>query len=133
MTHDFTGRTAVITGAAHGFGRAIARALARYGASVWACDILGAELAETARLCAEAGGRCEGRVVDVSDPEAVEAFVSEVLGADGGVDILVNDAGGVLGQVGRPLEEVTPAEWKAIFAGQHGWRRSGFPGPSRRP
>ena len=53
--------------------------------------------------------------MDVSDPEAVEAFVGEVLAADGRVDILVNDAGGVLGQVGRPLEEVTPAEWKAIF------------------
>ncbi len=115
MTYDFTGRTAVVTGAAHGFGRAIALAFARRGASVWACDILGDELAETARLCAGAGGRCEGRVVDVSDPDAVEAFVGEVLAADGRVDVLVNDAGGVLGQVGRPLEEVTPAEWKAIF------------------
>jgi 3-oxoacyl-[acyl-carrier protein] reductase len=115
VTYDFTGRTAVVTGAAHGFGRAIALAFARRGASVWACDILGDELAETARLCAGAGGRCEGRVVDVSDPDAVEAFVGEVLAADGRVDVLVNDAGGVLGQVGRPLEEVTPAEWKAIF------------------
>ena len=115
MTYDFTGRTAVVTGAAHGFGRAIALAFARRGASVWACDILGDELAETARLCAGAGGRCEGRVVDVSDPDAVEAFVGEVLAADGRVDVLVNDAGGVLGQVGRPLEEVSPAEWKAIF------------------
>jgi len=115
VTYDFTGRTAVVTGAAHGFGRAIALAFARRGASVWACDILGDELAETARLCAGAGGRCEGRVVDVSDPDAVEAFVGEVLAADGRVDVLVNDAGGVLGQVGRPLEEVSPAEWKAIF------------------
>ena len=115
MTHDFAGRTAVVTGAAHGFGRAIALAFARRGASVWACDILGDELATTARLCAEAEGGCEGRTVDVSDPDAVEAFVGEVLAADGRVDVLVNDAGGVLGQVGRPLEEVTPAEWKAIF------------------
>ncbi|MDP2480034.1 MAG: glucose 1-dehydrogenase [Candidatus Palauibacterales bacterium] len=115
MTYDFADRTSVVTGAAHGFGREIALAFARRGASVWACDILGDELAESARLCADAGGRCEARVVDVSDPDAVEAFVGEILAADGRVDVLVNDAGGVLGQVGRPLEEVTPAEWKAIF------------------
>jgi 3-oxoacyl-[acyl-carrier protein] reductase len=114
MTYDFTSRTAIVTGAAHGFGRAIALAFARRGARVWACDVLAEELAETAHLCTEDGGRCDVRVVDVRDLEAVEAFVREAAGG-GAVDILVNDAGGVLGQVGRPLEEVAPAEWKAIF------------------
>jgi 3-oxoacyl-[acyl-carrier protein] reductase len=51
----------------------------------------------------------------VTDKRAVEAFVSDASAASGRVDILVNDAGGVLGQVGRPLEEVTPADWQAIF------------------
>lgn len=116
MTHDFSGRTAIVTGAAHGFGRAIALALAQRGASVWACDVVEHELHETQQLCLAAGGACAARVVDVTDKRAVEAFVAEAAAATGRVDILVNNAGGVLGQVGRPLEQVTPDEWRGIFA-----------------
>lgn len=106
------GRTAVVTGAAHGFGREIARRLAAEGATVWACDILGEEVEETARLC---GGSCEARSVDVTDRDAVRSFIAEAEGERGRIDILVNDAGGVLGQVGRPLEEVSAEDWQAIF------------------
>jgi len=115
MTHDFTDRSVIVTGAAHGFGRAITLAFAGAGASVWACDVLEDELDETARRCVEAGGACEARVVDVTDRGAVWTFVDEVLAADGRIDVLVNNAGGVLGQVGRPLEEVPPGAWRAIF------------------
>ena len=108
MTLDFTGRTVLVTGAAHGFGRAISIALASRGAAVWACDVIEDELAETQRLC---GAACTTAVVDVRDKAAVQAFVA----AAGLVHILVNNAGGVLGQVGRPLEEVTPDEWQAIY------------------
>jgi NAD(P)-dependent dehydrogenase (short-subunit alcohol dehydrogenase family) len=52
--------------------------------------------------------------VDISSRPEVEAFVAEAAG-DSGIDILVNNAGGVLGQVGRPLEEITPDEWQGIF------------------
>jgi len=115
MTFDFSGRTALVTGAAHGFGRAIARAFASRGAHVWALDVLAGELAATEALCREAGGACEARVVDVRDRAAVEACVAEAVAGTGRVDILVNNAGGVLGQVGRPLEEVPPGDWQAIF------------------
>jgi 3-oxoacyl-[acyl-carrier protein] reductase len=108
MNLDFTGRIAIVTGAAHGFGRAISQAFAARGARVWACDVIEDELAETRRLCGEA---CTTRVVDVRDKNAVERFVAEA----GEVQILVNNAGGVLGQVGRPLEQVTQAEWQAIY------------------
>ena len=111
MNIDFGGRTALVTGAAHGFGRAIAVAFAERGAAVWACDVIGDELGETERLCRAAGGSCSARVVDVRDKRAIERFVAEA----GDVHILVNDAGGVLGQIGRPLEEVTPEGWQAIF------------------
>lgn len=115
MNLGFTGRVALITGAAHGFGRAISIAFARRGASVWVCDVLGDELLETQRLCRAAGGACTAREVDVTDALAVDEFVDVVTAASGRVDILVNNAGGVLGQVGRPIEEVTPAEWQSIF------------------
>jgi 3-oxoacyl-[acyl-carrier protein] reductase len=114
MNVDFTGRVAIVTGAAHGFGRAIAVALAERGASVWACDIVENELQETRELCASADGRCEVRVVDVADKGAVERFVGEVAEA-GRIDILVNNAGGVLGQVGRPIEQISQGDWQSIF------------------
>ncbi len=115
MNITFEGKTAIVTGAAHGFGRAIAHRLAERGASVWACDIVAEELAETERICREAGGQCQTRVVDVTKQDAVNALAAEALAATGRVDILVNDAGGVLGQVGQPIETVTPRQWQAIF------------------
>ncbi len=120
MNIRFDGKTVIVTGAAHGFGREIARRFAGLGAHVWACDILAAEVGETAALC---GSGAVARVVDVTEPAAVRALVAEAESrpaagvADGGghVDILVNNAGGVLGQVGRPLEDVPPADWQALF------------------
>ena len=115
MNVDFTGRTAIVTGAAHGFGRAIAIAFADRGAHVWACDVLGDELRDTEALCRGARGTCRVLVVDVRDRDAVHRCVAAAAAASGRVDILVNNAGGVLGQVGRPLEVITPEEWQVIF------------------
>ena len=118
MNISFEGKTVIVTGAAHGFGRAIALGFAQRGANVWACDKMADELAETARLAADFDGSCTVRTVDVTDRDAIFAFVAEVE-ADSPthtVDILVNDAGGVLGQVGRPLEEVSASDWHMIIA-----------------
>ncbi len=119
MNIQFAGKTVIVTGAGHGFGRVITVAFAEAGAAVWACGRKEDELAATRRLAAEAaqnGGTCEVRRVDVTDHDAVFAFVAEAGAATGCVDILVNNAGGVLGQVGRPLEEVTPEQFTSIFA-----------------
>ena len=118
MNIEFSGKTVVVTGAAHGFGRAIVLAFSERGANVWACDVLADEVEETSVLCRDAGGQCAARVVDVSDRAAVAAFVSEAEASSGAgqVHVLVNDAGGVLGQVGQPLEEVTEEQWNSIIA-----------------
>jgi len=111
MNISFEGKRAIVTGARHGFGRAIAQAFAANGAQVFACDAVAEGLAETKKLC---GDRCETAVVDVSDRKAVGVFVDRIA-AGRPIDILVNNAGGVLGQVGRPMEEISPEDWQVIF------------------
>src|SRR5690348_15099953 len=108
MNITFEGKRVIVTGARHGFGRAISKAFAENGAQVFACDAVEDGLAETKKLC---GTACETHLVDVTDRNAVMAFVAEVAG-DKPIDILVNNAGGVLGQVGRPIEEVSPSDWQ---------------------
>ncbi len=110
------GRTAIVTGAAHGLGRAIALNFAKLGARVVACDISRNELDETAGLAKQQGAPLEVRSLDVSDRSAVQGGIARILKDHGRIDILVNDAGGVLGQVGRPLEDISDADWRAIFA-----------------
>jgi 3-oxoacyl-[acyl-carrier protein] reductase len=113
----FDGQTVLVTGAGHGFGRAIALAFVARGARVWACDVQPGPLSETEALAAGLDGRLEARLVDVTERAAVFEFVAEAEGGGAGaIDVLVNNAGGVGGQVGRPLEEVPPEDWRALFA-----------------
>lgn len=116
MEFSFDGKVALVTGAAHGIGRAISVELSRRGAAVVAADILPADLAETARACREQGGECEASELDVTDGAAVSRLVAEVVGRRGGIDILVNVAGGVMGQVGHPVEEVSDEDWNSILS-----------------
>ncbi|HET9922759.1 MAG TPA: SDR family NAD(P)-dependent oxidoreductase [Methylomirabilota bacterium] len=111
------GRVAIVTGAAHGIGRAICAELAREGALVWACDVRAAEL-EATRGAVDGVRRGAGQaaVVDVRDAQAVGAFVARVEAAAGRIDVLVNTAGGVAGQTMRPVEEVSDTDWREIFA-----------------
>ena len=115
MQLRFDGKTVLVTGAAHGFGRAIAIAFARLGANVYGGDVLTESLQETERLGREVGS-LSTFYLDVTDHDAVKAFVGRAVKDTGRLDVLVNNAGGVLGQVGRPLENVSATDWHAIFA-----------------
>ncbi|MGD2120228.1 MAG: SDR family NAD(P)-dependent oxidoreductase [Gemmatimonadota bacterium] len=112
MNIEFSGRTIIVTGGGHGLGQEMCRAFGELGGRVWTCDLDPEELDETRALCSES---CEVRVVDVRDREAVAQFVCEAAKETGRVDVLVNNAGGVAGQVGRPLEEISEEEWRVIF------------------
>jgi 3-oxoacyl-[acyl-carrier protein] reductase len=108
MHITFEGRRAIVTGAGHGIGRFIAQRLAALGAATLGVDINAAALAETGAV----GGLLTTGVLDVSDPAGVAAAVQGF----GPADILVHSAGGVRGQVGKPIEAATLGEWQAILA-----------------
>jgi 3-oxoacyl-[acyl-carrier protein] reductase len=111
---DFRGKNAIVTGAAHGIGRAVCVELGRRGANVFAADILAEQLEETKREVEAAGGTCETGLVDVTQPQQVSEFVARAV-AHSGVQILVNVAGGVCGQVHKPIEEISDQDWEQIL------------------
>ena len=88
------GRVAVVTGASRGIGRAVAKALAGQGAKVIVnFQRNEAAAAETVAAIRAGGGAATALCFDVADPAAVEAAVKEIVAAEGGIHILVNNAG----------------------------------------
>lgn len=87
------GRTAVVTGAGSGIGRATAVALAARGCHLALADIDITRVEETARMLKRDGLRVSVHRLDVSDCAAVQAFPTEVLTHHAGVDLLFNNAG----------------------------------------
>lgn len=104
---EFRGRVAVVTGAASGIGRAVARSLAARGCNVALADVNTDGTEETARLIGNSV-RVTRHRLDVADRDAIAAFPAEVEAAHGGVDILVNNAGVALGGT---FEQATEADF----------------------
>lgn len=102
-------RTAIVTGAGRGIGRAIAERLAAEGAAVAVTDVDGTTASDTA---AEIGGRAIGIRADVTDPDSVRAMVEQVRGAFGRIDVLVNNAGW---DKAGPFVDSDPADWDKII------------------
>ncbi|HUE29432.1 MAG TPA: SDR family NAD(P)-dependent oxidoreductase [Verrucomicrobiae bacterium] len=93
----FDGKTALVTGAASGIGRATALALARAGAELAVCDLNEAGLEETAAAIRSLGRSALARRVDVARADDVRAFADAVHAEHEAVDVLVNNAGVGLG------------------------------------
>lgn len=111
IRYDFAGKAVIVTGAAQGIGRAIAIAFAEAGARVAVLDIDEAGMAPLSET-----GIDLAIGVDLARQAEVAAAARRVAEILGGLDILVTAAGGVRGQVGGPLEAVTPADWQQLFA-----------------
>lgn len=109
------GRTALVTGASRGLGRAIALALAEEGVSVVLAARDGEALEAVAATIAEIGGQALVVRCDVRDPTAVRALADRTLRRFGRIDCAVNSAGAALR---RPFGELSLAEWNDLFATQ---------------
>lgn len=111
MELQLQGRTALVTGAAGGIGRAVAQALAAEGVRVALLDRSAEGLAETAASCPGS----VPVVADVTDEAAVGAAVSDAVAALGVLHTVVCCAG-ISGPVGSGIEGISLAEWQAVFA-----------------
>ncbi|WP_420803256.1 mycofactocin-coupled SDR family oxidoreductase [Streptomyces spiramyceticus] len=126
MGTRLSGKTALITGAARGLGRACAVAFAREGADLMLVDVAGdlpgvpyplgsaSQLAYTADLCRDEGAAVLTRPVDVRDLGQVEAAVADTVARFGCVDVLVNNAG-IAAPSGKAAHEIEEHEWQLML------------------
>lgn len=109
---NLEGKVAVITGAGRGLGRAMAVRLATSGADIAAAARTLSQLEETATEVQGLGRRCLIIPTDVAVSEQVNAMVSAAIKEFKRVDVLINNAGGGEDQLGKPLDQITDAEWR---------------------
>ncbi|MDR5831492.1 3-hydroxybutyrate dehydrogenase [Caballeronia sp. LP006] len=107
------GKTAVVTGAASGIGRAIAITLAQAGAAVAIADLNQSGADTVAAEIREKGGKAIGIAMDVTDENAVNQGIDRVAAELGSVDILVSNAGI---QIVNPIENYAYSDWKKMMA-----------------
>jgi 3-oxoacyl-[acyl-carrier protein] reductase len=106
MNLRFDGKVVAVSGAGHGFGQAIAESFARLGARVFGCGPVAAS-PQGATMA----------VVDLTDRAAGAAWIARIEQTAGApVDVLVNNAGGVAGQVFHRIEDVADEDWDRILA-----------------
>lgn len=110
MSGRLAGKSALITGAARGIGKAFAQAYVREGARVAIADI---DLAAAERAAAEIGDRAHAVRLDVTDQGSIDAAVAAVEERAGGIDILINNA--ALFDL-APIVEISRASYDRLFA-----------------
>ncbi|MFD6064036.1 SDR family NAD(P)-dependent oxidoreductase [Rhodococcus wratislaviensis] len=111
----FDGKTAFVTGAASGLGKAFVNALSDRGCAVVVADIDGAAAAEVAGVLQLRGGRAMSVPCDVADVQVVAEAVESTVAEFGGVDILINNAGLHGKKYNAPLEILGISEVRKMF------------------
>jgi NAD(P)-dependent dehydrogenase (short-subunit alcohol dehydrogenase family) len=114
VTYDFSGKVALVTGAAGGIGRATALAFAASGAAVTVADIDEDGVRETAELIEKNGGQAFAVRTDVADSRSVEEMVDVTVRTFGGLDFAHNNAG-IVG-AGAPVAEMPDEVWERGIA-----------------
>ncbi len=110
---DLTGKVALVTGATHGLGMAMATGLGKAGATLVINGHSSQDKLDAAIATYESNGlRAHGYLFDVTDEQAVDAAADRIEGEVGPVDILVNNAG-IIKRV--PLLEMDLAEWEEVI------------------
>ncbi|MFN3275007.1 MAG: SDR family NAD(P)-dependent oxidoreductase [Paracoccus sp. (in: a-proteobacteria)] len=113
MRFDFSGRTALVTGAASGIGRVIALELAASGACVIVSDLDAAACAAVVDEIAGAGGTAHAFAADVSDEGAMRALAEFAERDCGGLHLAVNNAG--IGGPSLPTGDYPPEDWRRVI------------------
>ena len=113
LNTSLNGKAAVVTGAASGIGKEIARTLAAQGAAVAIADLNLAGAQAVAEEIRAQGGKAIGIAMDVTDEDAVNRGIDEAAAQLGSVDILVSNAGI---QIVNPIESYSFSDWKKMQA-----------------
>src|SRR5437870_285649 len=111
MPFELTGQTAVVTGSATGIGEAIARRLAKAGATVAVADL---NLPGATDVARSIGGEAFPIQVDISQSDLVNAAIAKVVARSGRIDVLVNNAG-IAGKA-APMQDLTDDDWREVIA-----------------
>lgn len=109
---SLSGRTAIVTGASSGIGRAIAETLGGAGAHVFLSGRTAAAMEESCKKIEAAGGRATAVTADIRDPEQVRALVDQAVEQTGRLDIMVNNAGV---SYPAPILEGDPEQWRVML------------------
>lgn len=111
---DLRGKTALVTGAARGLGRAYAEALAAAGAAVGVADVR--DCSDTVRAIEAAGGKAIALRLDVTDAAACHAAVKELSGTYGSLNVLVNNAAMYGGLKGGKFDQIDETQWDRVMS-----------------
>jgi NAD(P)-dependent dehydrogenase (short-subunit alcohol dehydrogenase family) len=112
---EWQGRTAVVTGGGRGFGKAFGHALAAEGADVVLIDVDEAAAEDAASGIRASGGRAQGVLADVTEEARIGDVMAEAAERNGGIDLLVNNAGLHSEAYNKPIAEMGVAKVRRLF------------------